>query len=269
MTTSKKTTVSSKGGKKVEKTTTAKTLNKADIPARIDRLPEPFNPADFEKYYGVYSAVVSDVKDPEDLGRVKVLLPWLDQGRIPAKFKQRGIWARPATLMAGNNRGSWFIPDVDDEVLVAFEGGDSRHPYVIGSLWNGNDLPPESMDSSGRNNRKVLKSRNGVKVTLDDTDGSESLILETPAGQRISLKDGNAIVTIEDSNGNSLELASSGITITASARVKINASVLEISASMVEINAGMTKASGVVKCDTLIANSVISASYTPGAGNVW
>ncbi len=76
-------------------------------------------------------------------------------------------------------------------------------------------------------------------------------------------------MTIEDSNGNSLELASSGITITASARVKINASVLEISASMVEINAGMTKASGVVKCDTLIANSVISASYTPGAGNVW
>lgn len=269
MTTSKKTTVSSKGGKKIEKTTTAKTLNKADLPPRIDRLPEPFNPADFEKYYGVYPAVVSDVKDPEDLGRVKVLLPWLEQSRIPAKFRQRGVWARLATLMAGNNRGSWFIPDVDDEVLVAFEGGDSRRPYVIGSLWNGNDSPPESMDSRGRNHRKVLKSRNGVKVTLDDTDGSESLILETPAGQRISLKDGNQLLTIEDSNGNSLELASSGITITASARVKINASVLEISAGMVEINTGMTKASGVVKCDALIANSVVSSSYTPGAGNIW
>ena len=262
MTTSKKATVSSKSGKKLEKTTTVKSLIKADIPPRINPLPEPFNPADFEKYYGVYSAVVSDVKDPEDLGRVKVLLPWLDQSRIPAKFRQKGIWARLATLMAGNDRGSWFIPDVDDEVLVAFEGGDSRRPYVIGSLWNGNDNPPESIDSRGRNNRKVLKSRNGVKVTLDDTDGSESLLLETPAGQKISLKDGSQSLTIEDASGNSLELAASGITINAAARVTINA-------SMVEINAGMTKASGVVKCDTLIANSVISASYTPGAGNVW
>ena len=269
MTTSKKTIVSSKSRKKLDKTTKAKTLNKADIPSRINPLPEPFNPADFEKYYGVYSAVVSDVKDPEDLGRVKVLLPWLDQSRIPAKFKWGSVWARLATLMAGNDRGSWFIPEVDDEVLVAFEGGDSRRPYVIGSLWNGNNLPPESMDSSGRNDRKVLKSRNGVKVTLDDTDGSESLLLEPPAGQRISLKDGNQTLTIEDSNGNNLELASSGITITAAARVKINATILEISASMLEIYAGITKASGVVKCDTLIANSVVSSSYTPGAGNIW
>ena len=114
----------------------------------------------------------------------------------------------------------------------------------------------------GEGHRKVLKSRNGVKVTLDDTDGSESLLLETPAGQKISLKDGNQSLTIEDASGNSVKLASSGITINAAARVTINA-------SMVEINAGMTKASGVVKCDTLIANSVISASYTPGAGNVW
>jgi uncharacterized protein involved in type VI secretion and phage assembly len=133
---------------------------------------------------------------------------------------------------------------------------------VIGSLWNGNDIPPESMDSRGRNNRKVLKSRNGVKVTLDDTDGSERLILETPAGQRVSLKDGNQSLTIEDANGNSIKLTASGISINAAAKVKVNA-------SMVEVNAGMIKASGVVKCDTLIANSVVSSSYTPGAGNVW
>ncbi len=79
-----------------------------------------------------------------------------------------------ATLFAGNNRGSWFIPDVDDEVLVSFEGGDVRRPFVLGGLWNGRDAPPESMDGGGRNFKKVLRSRNGVKVTLDDQDGQEN-----------------------------------------------------------------------------------------------
>ena len=87
------------------------------------------------------------------------------------------VWARLATLMGGANRGSWFIPEHGDEVLVAFEGGDPRRPYVLGGLWNGSDAPPETMDGAGNNYKKVLKTRNGVKVTLDDTDGSEQLIL--------------------------------------------------------------------------------------------
>ncbi|MEP6925804.1 MAG: phage baseplate assembly protein V [Pyrinomonadaceae bacterium] len=217
------------------------------------------------RWYGVFSALVSDIKDPDGQGRVKVLLPWMpDTGG-----DRYEVWARLATMMGGNNRGSWFIPDVNDEVLVAFEGGDARRPYIIGSLWNGKDAPPESMDGAGNNYKKVLRSRNGVKVTLDDQNGQEKLLLETPGGQKISLKDGPGSIEIADSNGNSIKLETSGITVNAAAKVTINASMIEVSAGMVTVNAGMSKFSGVVQADTVISNSVISASYTPGAGNIW
>ena len=138
------------------------------------------------RWYGVYPAVVTDIKDPDGIGRVKVTLPW-----APDTGSDRyDVWARLATLMAGKNRGSWFVPDVDDEVLVVFEGGDVRRPYVIGGLWNGKDKPPQTMDGAGRNVKKVLRSRNGVKITLDDSDGTEQFIAETPGGQKITLKDG-------------------------------------------------------------------------------
>ena len=171
--------------------------------------------------------------------------------------------------MAGNNRGSWFIPDVNDEVLVAFEGGDSRRPYVLGGLWNGADSPPQTMDGGGQNNLKVLRSRNGVKVTLDDTTGQENYIVETPGGQRITLHDGPGSVEVLDSNGNSIKLQPSGITINASVKVTVTATMVEINASMVTVNAGMSKFSGVLQADSIITNSIISASYTPGAGNIW
>jgi len=216
-------------------------------------------------FHGVYPALVTDIKDPDNQGRVKVSLPWLPDTAGAACE----LWARLATFMAGNNRGAWFIPDVDDEVLLAFEAGELRRPYVIGALWNGQDSPPETMDGSGQNNKKVLRSRNGVKVTLDDQSGQETMILETPGGQKVTLKDGPGSVQIEDSNGNSIKLESAGVTVTASAKVTVNASIVEVSASMVKVDAGMSKFSGVVKADTVICDSIISASYTPGAGNIW
>lgn len=217
------------------------------------------------RWYGVYPALVSDIADPDRQGRVKITLPWApDPGG-----GQYSAWARIATLMGGNNRGSWFIPDVDDEVLVAFEGGDPRCPYVVGALWNGRDTPPESMDGAKRNARKVLRSRNGVKITLDDSDGQEQFVVETPGGQKITLKDGPGSVEIVDSNSNSVKLEASGITVSASAKVTINASVVDVSAGSVSVNAGMSKFSGVVQCDTLISTCVVSTTYTPGAGNIW
>ena len=217
------------------------------------------------RWYGAFPALVTDIVDPEGFGRVKVALPW-SPDTAGARYE---TWARLATFMAGNNRGSWFIPDVDDEVLIVFEGGDPRRPYVIGSLWNGKDKPPESMDGAGKNFKKVLRSRNGVKLTMDDNDGREQFILETPGGQKLTLKDGPGAVEIVDSNGNSIKMEASGITITASAKVTINASQVAVSAGMVTVDAAMSKFSGVVQCDTMISNSVISASYTPGAGNIW
>lgn len=216
-------------------------------------------------FHGVHPALVVDIKDPDSQGRVKIRLPWSpDSGGATCE-----LWARVATLMGGNNRGTWFIPDVDDEVLVAFEAGDARRPYVLGGLWNGQDKAPESMDGGGNNYRKVIRSRNGVKVTLDDQDGQEKLILETPGGQKVTLKDGPGAVEIVDGNGNSVKLETAGITINASAKVTVQAGQVAVSAGMVQVDAGISKFSGVVQCDTLISNSVISASYTPGAGNIW
>lgn len=215
------------------------------------------------RWYGVAPAEVSDINDPDGQGRVKVKLPWSPD----AGGGGYDAWARMATLFAGSDRGSWFLPEVGDEVLVAFEHGDPRRPYVLGGLWNGQDSPPASVGSA--NNLKVIKSRNGVTVTLDDSDGQEKLKLETPGGQSITLKDGPGAIEIVDSNGNSMKFEAAGITITAAAKLTINAPQVSVSAAMVKVDAGMSRFSGVVQADTVISNSVVSASYTPGAGNIW
>jgi uncharacterized protein involved in type VI secretion and phage assembly len=217
------------------------------------------------RWYGVYPALVSDLADPDKQGRVKVKLPWSPD----TAGDEYSAWARIATLMGGNNRGSWFIPDVNDEVLVLFEGGDPRRPYVVGGLWNGSDAPPESMDGGGKNYKKVLRSRNGVKVTLDDKDGQESFVAETPGGQKVTLKDGPGTIELADSNGNSIKLDPGGITINAAIKLSITASTIDVSASMVSVNAPMATFSGTVQANTVITPSVVGASYTPGAGNVW
>jgi uncharacterized protein involved in type VI secretion and phage assembly len=218
-----------------------------------------------KRLYGVYPAQVTDIKDPDGQGRVKVKLPWspdLNGGGYE-------VWARLAVLLAGNNRGTWFIPDPNDEVLIVFEGGDPRRPYVIGALWNGRDTPPETMDGAGKNVSKTIRSRNGVRVSLNDTDGQETLTLETPGGQKVTLKDGPGVIEITDASGNSVTLEAAGVTVTAASKLTIRASTIEVNAGMVTVNAGMSKFSGVVQSDVLITNSVVSASYSPGAGNIW
>lgn len=240
-------------------------MHLVDIPPSEQQLHERLPSGWGGRWYGVLPALVVDIKDPDNQGRVKITLPW----SVDARGSRYESWARLATLMGGDNRGSWFVPDVDDEVLVAFEQGDPRRPYVLGGLWNGRDRAPSAMDGAGNNYKKVLRSRNGVTVTLDDQDGQEKLLLETPGGQKITLKDGPGAVEVMDSNGNSVKLETAGITVNASARVTISASQVSVSAGMVMVDAGMSRFSGVVQADTVITNSVVSASYTPGAGNIW
>ncbi len=105
-------------------------------------------------------------------------------------------------------------------------------------------------------------------VHIEDQNGQEKLKLETPGGCSITLKDGPGTIEAQDSNGNSVKLEPAGITVNASARVVINASQVEVSAGMVTVSAGMSKFSGVVQADTVITNTIIAATYTPGAGNI-
>jgi len=213
---------------------------------------------------GQLARVVS-LDDPDSASRVKIKLLAFDD----VANQETEIWARVVSPFAGSDRGTYFLPDVDDEVLVVFVQGDPRHPLIIGGLWNGSASAPASIESGGVNRYKRIKSKNGVVITLDDQQGQETLQLETPGGQTFTLKDGPGTVTIEDSNGNSVKLEASGITVQAAAKVTVTALQVNVSAGMVKVDAALADFSGMVKCAVLQTNSVISASYTPGAGNVW
>ena len=214
-------------------------------------------------YYGVYVGLVTDVQDPNGQGRVRVRLPWTTDpdGDL---FE---IWARVATMMAGGDRGTWFIPEPNDEVILAFEGGCPWSPIVLGAVWNGVDQPPESMDSN--NNIRSITSRSGIRVSFDDTDGGVEFTVETPGGQTVKCSDTPATIDVNDSNGNQVTLDASGILLSTGSKVTINATLLEVSASLVTVSAGMSQFSGVVQSDTNITNTTVSATYTPGAGNIW
>jgi uncharacterized protein involved in type VI secretion and phage assembly len=210
-----------------------------------------------------YLATVVSLDDPDRRNRVQVRLIAFDA----VDMQDAPMWARVVAPFAGSGRGVFFLPDVDDEVLVVFMNGDAHHPLILGGLWNGNAQSPADIESGGTNRYKRIKSKNGIVITMDDQQGQETLKLETPGGQKITLQDGPGTITVEDSNGNSIKLEAAGITVTAS--VKVNASQVEVTAGMVKVDAAMSKFSGIVKCDTLISNAVVSTSYTPGAGNIW
>ena len=175
------------------------------------------------RLYGVTVGVVTNNQDPDGLGRVKVKLPWLSDD-------VESHWARVASPMAGNDRGLYFLPEVDDEVLVAFEHGSPEFPYVLGALWNGKDKAPESNDDGG-NNIRTIKSRSGHVVRLDDTDGSEKIEIVDGSGANsivISTADNtititaDADITIESGSGK-LILSGNGIEIKSQAEVKVEA----------------------------------------------
>jgi len=141
---------------------------------------------------GVYIGIVTDNKDPENLGRVKVKIPIIDD--------QNSLdWARITTLMSGNKFGTLFIPEVGDEVLVAFHMGDIRQPIVIGSLWSKKAPPPDGKDD--QNNVRKIMSRGGHEIIFEDKQGSGKMTIKTKAGQQIELAEQPDTVQIKDKNG--------------------------------------------------------------------
>jgi phage baseplate assembly protein V len=197
------------------------------------------------RFTGVAMAIVTNNKDPDGLGRVKVKLPWLDD-------QVESDWARVVTAMAGAGRGLYWLPEVDDEVLVAFEHGRPDSLYVLGGLWNGKDKPPED-NKDGKNNVRALKTRSGHVIRLTDTDGDEKIEIIDKTGKNsivISAKDktvtigADADITVKSTNGK-LKLSGNGVEITSQAAVKIEASQnvdlkagaqLNVKGQMVNIN---------------------------------
>jgi uncharacterized protein involved in type VI secretion and phage assembly len=147
------------------------------------------------KIPGVVTGVVKSVEDPDQQGRVQISLPYLGG-------QNDSTWAPVATLMTGGGRGSWFMPEVGDEVLVAFNQEDVQHPFIIGFLWNGQDKPP-SKDISTKVRR--LQTVSGHHIDFDDIEGEEKITITTKGGHKIVMDDtpGSGKVSISTKGKNS------------------------------------------------------------------
>ena len=126
--------------------------------------------------YGVEVGIVTNVQDTEKLGRVKVQLPRLPGG-------PESTWARVAQPAAGAGRGFYWLPEVGDEVLIAFELGEPRCPYVIGALWNGKDKPMTGAYQDD-NTTRMIQTKSGHKIILDDKSGEEKIVIADKSGNR-------------------------------------------------------------------------------------
>ena len=199
---------------------------------------------------GVMPGIVTNNQDPDKEGRIKIQFPWLSDDN-------ETDWVRIATPMAGAERGMFFLPEVGDEVLVAFEYGDVNRPYVVGALWNGMDAPPET-NSDGKNNiRKIcsrsgheiifnddsensqenieIHSKSGHTILLDDTSDKGKIEIKTSAEHKIVLDDtsGKEKIEITDKNGSNKIIIDS-----AGGSISMESSKITIKADTVEIHSG-------------------------------
>jgi uncharacterized protein involved in type VI secretion and phage assembly len=163
------------------------------------------------RIYGLVVGIVTNNQDPDGMGRIRVKFSWLNDN-------DESHWARVCSPMAGKERGAYFLPEVNDEVLLAFEQGDRRFPYVLGGLWNGKDSPPATND--GNNDIRLIKSRSGHVIRFNDKDGQET-------------------VEIVDKNGNSIkyDTADNSLTITTKKDITLSApqGTIALDARVIEI----------------------------------
>jgi uncharacterized protein involved in type VI secretion and phage assembly len=178
---------------------------------------------------GLVVGVVDDLADPEDLGRVRVKLPHLDD--------TLSDWAPIVSPMGGKDRGILFRPERDDTVLVAFEMGDPRRPYVLGAFWSKPSPPPALGDPAKENNWRVIRSRSGHVVRLDDTNGSERIEI-IDAKERLKIVVDTAANEIAiTSDGGTVRIEASTVKIAATSSAEISASgTLTLKGNPVEIN---------------------------------
>lgn len=176
---------------------------------------------------GVAVAEVTNNKDPKEWGRVKVKYRWRENS-------PESEWARVAVLAGGKDRGTAWIPEVGDEVLVAFDKGDIDHPFVLGGLWNGVDVPPET-NQDGENNTKLIRTRSGHQVKFFDKDLEQSIEIKTQGGHVLLMDDklGEAQIEIKDSSGNNkitIKTLENSLTIESGLNLKLKSQTIDIEA---------------------------------------
>ena len=212
---------------------------------------------DASRYFGVYPAIVVDIVDPESLGRIQVKFPWLGADGDSVR-----AWATLLSPYADDDQGFEVLPAVDTQVVVAFEAGDLRRPYIIGSAWNGREAMPET--PAAPNNKRLIKSRAGSLFEFDDTEGAAKVTISLKSGHKLVLDDGAQEVKLQHSNGCLIKFDAAGnVTITAMGSMTLNAP------AGLTVNAPTSTFSGAVNCQPLTATAITSPLYSPGAGNIW
>lgn len=170
---------------------------------------------------GLVLGVVTDNKDPDGLARVRVRLTWQGDGSV-------SYWARSAMPMAGKNRGTFFLPDIGDEVLLGAEDGDPSHLYVLGMLWNGKETPPET-NSDGKNTKRFIRTRSGHELMFVDDESAPLAELKLKDGKKLTL-DKDGIRVTDGTNKIVIETNSAAITIESTASLKLKSNAIQIEA---------------------------------------
>jgi len=197
-----------------------------------------YDKTEYGRIDGVVCGIVTNNEDKKKLGRIKIQFPWLSD-------KNETDWVRISTFMAGAERGSFFLPEKGDEVLVAFEHGDINRPYVIGTLWNEKAKPPET-NQDGKNNIRKIRSRTGHELIFNDETNKGQIVIHTKAGHQIILDDSNGKekIEIKDKTGDnsiSIDSAKNSIAISSKTKLNIKAQSIEIEADgEMKIKAGGT-----------------------------
>ncbi len=223
---------------------------------------EAFADGEGPRFFGLYPALVTDVVDPDKIGRIEVKFPWLGGDGEDVR-----AWATLLSPYAEKDQGFQVLPSVDTQVVVGFEAGDPRRPYIVGACWNGKEELPHPAEEA--NNVRLWKTRSGSILEFDDTDGGVVVTLGTPdakedGGHKVMLAHDTMEVTIRHKSGMYVKMDASG-------KVEILANLsVDIQAPIVNVKAPVANFDGIINCTTVICSGgVVSPSYTPGAGNIW
>jgi uncharacterized protein involved in type VI secretion and phage assembly len=208
------------------------------------------------RYHGVYPALVTDIVDEDNLGRVEVKFPWL----TGAGERDVRAWARLCSSYADDEQGFQVMPEVDSEVLVAFGAGQFEWPYIVGSVWNGKEKTAAKPQRA--NNIRVIRTRADSRLEFDDTPGASKVSLTMASGHEVVLDDAAQTVTVRHGMGCVITLDP--------VAVSINANVqMHVTAPMVNVDSAVSTFSGIVKANSVIADAfVLSPAYSPGVGNL-
>ena len=170
-------------------------------------------------FIGITVGIVTNIDDPDGLGRVKVRLLNRDTSDIETKF------IRVMTPMSGSEWGSYFLPEVNDEVLVGFCDGDISKPYVLGSLWNKTNKVPQAIEDS-KNNIRMIKTKTGHSIVFNDEEDKGSIEITTSKGLNIKIQDEKSIISIgdkDDKNQIKVDAEKGEIAITAEKKLTLSA----------------------------------------------